>query len=44
MRRKNKNLVLTRSGQKIYVTNEVMRRMQRLKTIICVLQYADDAA
>jgi len=44
MKRKNKNLVLTRSGQKIYVDIETMRKMQQMKTIICVLEYADDAA
>jgi len=39
---RNKNLVLTTKGNKIYVDNATLRKMQRKRTIVCVYQYADD--
>ena len=39
---RNKNLVLTKGNNKIYVDNATLRKMQRKKTIVCVYQYADD--
>jgi len=39
---KTKNLVLTKSGKKIYVDNDTLRKMQKNKSIVCVLRYADD--
>ena len=39
---RRKNLVLTTKGQKLYVDTATMRKMQQRRTIVCVLEYADD--
>ncbi len=44
MSMRNKNLILTTKGNKIYVDNATLRKMQRKRTIVCVIRYADDDA
>jgi|GEM_PF-2955993 len=41
---KNKNFVLSTKGEKLYVDNATLRKMQQRRTIICVIRYADDDA
>ncbi len=41
---KNKHLVLSTGGEKLYVDTTNLKRMQQLRTIVCVIRYADDDA
>ena len=41
---KNKHLVLSTGGKKLYVDTKTLKKMQRLRTIVCVIRYAEDDA
>lgn len=38
----NKHFVLSARGEKLYVDTKTLKKMQRLKTIICVIRYTDE--